>query len=120
MEAHDGKCTAGRRYHAPGHAAPWTLRCHKEREGGGFSCYDAWQQAISTLSLGPGGWIQRADFVLLGVMTVGVAVVWRRILAGGVCATWYPVMRGIEGFSLVMIGFFSTDPAFGYPPGSAP
>ena len=82
--------------------------------------YDGWQQAISTLSLGPGGWIQQANFICLGVITLGVAVAWRRILKGGVCATWYPILRGIEGFSLIMIGFFSTDPAPGYPPGTVP
>ncbi len=72
--------------------------------------YDAWRQAISTLMVGPGGWIQQANFIVLGVITLGVAVVWRRILKGGVCATWYPIMRGIEGFSLIMIGFSLTDP----------
>jgi hypothetical protein len=80
--------------------------------------YDAWQQAISTLSLGPGGWVQQANFIGLGVITIGVAFVWRRVLEGGVCETWYPIMRVLEGLSLIMIGFFSTDPAFGYPPGA--
>ncbi|HKF17349.1 MAG TPA: DUF998 domain-containing protein [Candidatus Dormibacteraeota bacterium] len=72
--------------------------------------YDAWRQAISTLMVGPGGWIQQANFVVLGLITLGVSVVWRRILKGGVCATWYPIMRGIEGFSLIVIGFSLTDP----------
>lgn len=72
--------------------------------------YDAWRQAISTLMVGPGGWIQQANFIFLGVITLGVAAVWRRILKGGVCATCYPIMRGIEGFSLIMIGFSLTDP----------
>ena len=72
--------------------------------------YDAWRQAISTLMAGPGGWVQQANFICLGVLTLGVAVVWRKILAGGVCAIWYPIMRGTEGFSLIMIGFSLTDP----------
>jgi Protein of unknown function (DUF998) len=72
--------------------------------------YDAWRQAISTLMVGPGGWVQQANFILLGVLTLVVAAVWRRILKGGVCATWYPIMRGIEGLSLIMIGFSLTDP----------
>ena len=38
-------------------------------EGATRPGYDAWQQAISTLSLGPGGWIQQANFIFLGVMT---------------------------------------------------
>jgi Protein of unknown function (DUF998) len=72
--------------------------------------YDAWRQPISSLMEGPGGWVQQANFVLLGVFTLGVAVVWRRILRGGVCATWYPIARGVEGVSLTAIGFSLTDP----------
>jgi len=79
-------------------------------EGATRPGYDAWRQAISTLMVGPGGWVQQANFIFLGVMTLGVAVVWRRILEGGVGATWYPIIRGIEGFSLIMIGFSLTDP----------
>lgn len=78
--------------------------------------YDPWQQAISTLSLGPGGWLQRANFVMCGVSVVWLAFVFQKILRGGPCATWYPRVRAIEGVGLVMIGFFSTDPAPGYPP----
>jgi hypothetical protein len=87
-------------------------------EGATRPGYDAWRQAISTLSLGPGGWVQQANFVVLGVVTLGLALVWRKILEGGVCATWYPIMRAVEGLSLIGIGFFSTDPTLGYPPGS--
>ena len=56
--------------------------------------YDAWRQAISTLMVGPGGWIQQANFIFLGVITLGVAAVWRRILKGGVCATAIPSCAG--------------------------
>jgi hypothetical protein len=80
--------------------------------------YDPWQQAISTLSLGPGGWLQRANFVMCGVSVIWLALVFRKILRGGACATWYPCVRAIEGLGLIMIGFFSTDPAPGYPPGT--
>jgi hypothetical membrane protein len=80
--------------------------------------YDPWQQAISTLSLGPGGWLQRANFVMCGVSVIWLALVFRKILRGGPCATWYPRVRAVEGIGLIMIGFFSTDPAPGYPPGT--
>jgi hypothetical membrane protein len=80
--------------------------------------YDPWEQAISTLSLGPGGWLQRANFVMCGLSIIWLAVVFRKILRGGPCATWYPRVRAIEGIGLIMIGFFSTDPAPGYPPGT--
>ncbi len=80
--------------------------------------YDAWRQAISALSLGPGGWIQQLDFVVCGVSILWLAFVWRKILAGGVCATWYPIIRGIEGVGLIAIAIFSQDPGYGYPPGT--
>ena len=80
--------------------------------------YNPWQQAISTLSLGPGGWIQQANFIVCGVSILWLAFVWRQILKGGVCATWYPIVRGIEGVALILVGIFSTDPGYGYPPGT--
>src|SRR5215469_10202453 len=80
--------------------------------------YDAWRQSISSLSLGPGGWTQQLNFVLCGVSVLWMAFVWRKILAGGVCVTWYPLIRGVEGLALVAIGIFSTDPGYGYPPGT--
>jgi hypothetical protein len=87
-------------------------------EGVTISGYNAWQQAISALSLGPYGWIQQADFVLCGVSVLWSAFVWRKILKGGVCATWYPLIRAIEGIGLIAIGIFSQDPGYGYPPGT--
>ena len=87
-------------------------------EGATRPGYDGWRQAISTLSLGPGGWIQQANFIMCGVSVLWMAYVWRQILQGGVCARWYPIVRGVEGAALIMIGFFSTDPAPGYPPGT--
>jgi hypothetical protein len=80
--------------------------------------YNAWQQAISALSLGPGGWIQQANFVVFGACTLGMAFAWRKVLKGGVYALVYPLIRGIEGLALIMVGFFSQDPAPGYPPGA--
>ena len=87
-------------------------------EGATRPGYNAWQQAISTLSLGPGGWIQQANFIMCGFSIIWLAFVWRQILRGGVCATWYPIVRGIEGVALILVGFFSTDAGYGYPPGT--
>lgn len=87
-------------------------------EGATRPDYDPWRQAISALSLGPEGWIQRVDFALCGVSVLWSAYVWRRMLSHGVCATWYPLLRGVEGAALLMIAVFSQDPGFGYPPGT--
>lgn len=67
--------------------------------------YNAWQQAISTLSLGPGGWIQQANFIMCGASIIWLACVWHQILRGVVCARWYPIVRGIEGVALILVGF---------------
>lgn len=85
-------------------------------EGATRPGYDAWQQAISALSLGPGGWVQQVNFVVFGVIILWTTFAWRKLLKGGVGATWYPIMRGFEGLGLIIDGFFSQDPA-GYPGG---
>ena len=72
--------------------------------------FDAWQQTISALSLGPGGWIQQLNFALCGVSVLWLAYVRRKILAGGVCATWYPIIRSIEGLGQIAIAIFTQDP----------
>jgi hypothetical protein len=79
--------------------------------------YNAWQQPISALSLGPGGWLQQANFVVFGVCTLCLAAAWRKVLKGGVGAISYPILRGIEGLAAILVGFFSQDPN-GYPPGT--
>jgi hypothetical protein len=78
--------------------------------------YSAWQQAISALSLGPGGWVQQVNFVVFGLLVIWTAFAWRRFLKGGIGATWYPIFRVFEGIGLIVDGFISQDPAFGYPP----
>lgn len=86
-------------------------------EGATRPGYNAWQQAVSALSLGPGGWVQQANFVFFGLVTIAMAFVWRQILKGGVGAIWYPILRCLEGLGLMVDGFFSQDPA-GYPRGA--
>src|SRR5579872_6292475 len=81
--------------------------------------YSTWQQAISALSLGPGGWVQQVNFVVFGLITISTAFAWRTFLKGGRGAIMYPIFRFLEGASLVVDGFFSQDPAFGYPKGAA-
>lgn len=72
--------------------------------------YNPWRQTISSLVDGPTGWIQHLNFVLCGVSVLWSAFVFRKIIIGGVCATWYPILRVIEGVGLVAIAIFSLDP----------
>jgi hypothetical protein len=87
-------------------------------EGATRPAYDAWQQAISALSLGPGGWVQQVNFIVFGVLAFASAFGWRMALKPGVGATWYPILKGLTGIGLVIDGFFSQDPAVGYPVGA--
>jgi hypothetical protein len=88
-------------------------------EGATRPGYDAWQQAISALSLGPGGWVQQVNFIVFGVLVLCSAVGWRQALSPGVGATWVPILEAITGLGLIVDGIFSQDPAPGYPPGAA-
>lgn len=78
--------------------------------------YDAWHQAVSALSLGPGGWRQGVNFVLLGVALLVTVPAWRRILAGGPGARAYPALTALAGASFVVVAFVPQDPAPGYDP----
>jgi hypothetical protein len=82
--------------------------------------YDAWQQPISALSLGPGGWTQQVNFIVYGALLVLSAVGWYRFLKPARGAIWFPVLQGISGLCLIGAGLFSMDPFPGYPPGVRP
>ena len=86
--------------------------------------YDAWLQPISSLSLGPGGWVQQVNFVIFGVLTLLSAVGWYRLLSQLLTpkhyALWFPLLQGISGLCLIGAGVFSLDPLPGYPPGATP
>jgi hypothetical protein len=82
------------------------------------SGYDPLRLHVSYLSLGEGGWIQIASFVIAGVLVLGFALGVRRVLRGGLGATGVPMAIGVAGAGLVTAGVFSTMPAFGYPPGT--
>lgn len=117
-EAHTKNLLRGRLWLTYGIAGTMLFAIIYLIEGATRPDYNAWQQTISALSLGPGGWIQRANFVLCGVSVLWLAFVWRKILKGGVCALLYPLIRVIEGIGLLAIAIFSQDPAYGYPPGT--
>ena len=78
------------------------------------SGYDPLRHPVSSLSLGPGGWVQMATFWLTGLLIVGYAVGLRRAR----CGWWTPVLVGLVGVGLVGAGIFVADPISGYPPGS--
>ncbi len=87
-------------------------------EGATRPGYDATQQAISALSLGPGGVVQQINFVAFGVLLLFSAVGWRRVLRPGRARVLFPLFEALTGVGLIVDGFFSQDPAPGYPVGA--
>jgi hypothetical protein len=82
------------------------------------SGYDPVVQPVSALSLGPGGWVQVANFAVFGAVGVITAPAWRPTLAGGTGAVWYPRVAVLAGAATIGAAVFSQDPALGYPPGA--
>lgn len=77
--------------------------------------FDLRQMAISMLTLGDLGWIQRANFVACGLLVLACAAGLRRALPG---ATWAPLLYAGYGVGLVAAGLFTPDPALGFPAGA--
>ncbi|MFB9533407.1 DUF998 domain-containing protein [Nonomuraea roseola] len=77
--------------------------------------YSAWHHTISTLSLGDHGWIQIANFILYGILTLVFATGLRHALRGGPGALWGPILLAVAGLGLIAIGPYVTDPVLGYP-----
>jgi hypothetical protein len=80
--------------------------------------FDLRRHAWSLLSNGHLGWIQIANFVVTGLMTVAFAIGLRRALDQGRGGTWAPRLIGVFGLSLVGAGIFRADPALGFPAGT--
>jgi hypothetical membrane protein len=85
-------------------------------EGATREDYDPLRYAVSSLSIGDQGWIQAANFLLLGILLVAFAVGLRRALKGSRGGLWGPILIGLAGIGLFGAGIFTTDPIFGYPP----
>jgi hypothetical protein len=73
--------------------------------------YDWRSTFISELSIGPRGWIQILNFIILGalflIFTWGVAAEFR----AGKASKWGPILLAIIGFSFLISGPFVTDVA---------
>lgn len=81
--------------------------------------FDLGRHGISLLSLGDGGWVQVANFVLAGVLSIAFAVGMHRALRSGFGAVAAPVLTAGYGLGLVVTGLFLVDPGVGFPPGTA-
>jgi hypothetical protein len=71
--------------------------------------YSAWQDPVSSLSLGEGGWMQITNFIVFGALMLGFAIGLRRVLRTGPGSTWGPTLLGIFGLCVIGAGIFVTD-----------
>ncbi|PRX99061.1 DUF998 domain-containing protein [Allonocardiopsis opalescens] len=82
--------------------------------------YDPLQQPVSSLALGPGGWVQTVNFLVWGVLAPAFAVGLRRALRPGPGSLWGPPLVAVHGVGIVLSGVFPGDPIGWYPPGTPP
>jgi len=80
--------------------------------------FDLSRHPLSLLSMGELGWIQIANFVVAGLLSVAFAVGLRRVLQPGRGGRWGPLLVGAYGVGLIMGGVFVTDAGAGFPPGA--
>lgn len=80
------------------------------------SGFDIRRHGISLLALGGPGWVQVANFVVAGALSVGFGVGVRRVLGRGPAA---PLVWGY-GAGLIVTGLFLVDPGAGFPVGTPP
>jgi hypothetical membrane protein len=79
--------------------------------------FDMTRHAFSFLLIGPGGWLQTINFVLVGLLFVVAGVGLRRRLTGRLGRA-AQVLATTLGAGLVLAAAFPPPPAFGYPIGA--
>jgi hypothetical protein len=80
--------------------------------------FDPTRHDLSLMSNGALGWIQIANFLVAGLLTIMGAAGMRRALPSGRGRTWGPVLIAVYGLGLIGAGLFIADPALGFPPGT--
>jgi hypothetical membrane protein len=76
--------------------------------------FDLTRNPLSQLSSGSLEWLQVANFLVTGALTVAGAVGLRRVLG----RTWAPRLVLIAGFGMMAAGVFRLDPGNGFPVGT--
>jgi hypothetical protein len=82
--------------------------------------FDLRQHRFTLLTTGDLGWIHQANMVLVGVLTVLLAVGVRQVLRTGRGAVWGPRLLGLVGVAYAFGGVLTADPVAGFPPGTTP
>lgn len=86
-------------------------------EGAVRDSYRPLRHPVSSLALGPRGWIQAGNFAVAGTLFLAAAAGLAR--AGDAAASRVaPALIGAAGAGLIGAAIFTTDPVSGYPPGT--
>lgn len=85
-------------------------------EGATRAGYEPLRHPVSSLALGDYGWMQTANFVVAGLLTLAFAVGMRRVSPK--LSIRGPLLVGVWAIGLIGAGIFPTDPVSGYPPGT--
>jgi Protein of unknown function (DUF998) len=115
----------------PGGPAIWTrglLRCGLAAgpvfvtafvaEGAARDGYRPLRHPVSSLALGPGGWVQAANFAVTGILFLAAAAGLSRAGDPATGTRAGPALIGAAGAGLIGSAIFPTDPVSGYPPGT--
>lgn len=116
---------------APGSRAAWTrglLRCGQAAgpvfvasfllEGALREGYRPLRHPVSSLALGPRGWVQAANFAVTGTLFLADAAGLSRASDPAASSPAARALVGAAGAGLIGAAVFPTDPVSGYPPGS--
>lgn len=76
--------------------------------------FDPSRHDWSLLSNGDLGWIQIANFVISGLLTIAFALGIKKVLTGR-GRVWGPLLIGLYGIGLIAAGIFVADPMNGFP-----
>jgi hypothetical membrane protein len=80
--------------------------------------FDLTHHYLSLLESGELGWIQRANFMVSGALSVAAAIGMRRTLQEGRGGIAGPLLIAAYGVGFISAGVFVPDPALGFPPGT--
>jgi hypothetical protein len=87
-------------------------------EGAVRDGYRPLRHPVSSLALGPHGWVQAANFAVTGTLFLAAAAGLSRARSPAASARAGPVLIGAAGAGLIGSAVFPTDPVSGYPPGT--
>jgi hypothetical membrane protein len=79
--------------------------------------FDLGRHAWSQLAIGDWGWIQTANLLATGVMSLAFSVALQRTLPGRRGGRAVPVLVGAFGVGVLLAGVFPSDPIAGFPVG---